>query len=268
MIGAKKNILSPGYVPPRQRFQRVENQAFLNPGGLTGADDIQDWPSYMQPYVGNEDHPVRASIGIASPDISRESKDAQSATPRTGAPITQGSVQSLETATDTQWQGQENQTDRPLPRDPLTGEEIGGVRMDATALLIQQTQILDAILGAVRMQNAQLPCRLEFDGNTTDLSNVYPKLIRFKIHQKTVPALRLMIQNNTPSNLYIDMVHNAQPGSLVLVPGGLFNEIVITDTVSLLSAGVGPFVINGAASGGVFVSAWSNPEWTKMWGQI
>jgi hypothetical protein len=261
MIGSKRIV-----------YQRTNSgPTVLNPGNLSAADDLADTPDYFQPYIGSEDHPVRAGVGRISPDIGERNKKVLAANPGHAGTLVIGSVRGLDTKLESQ-PNTEPQLATPVTIDPLTGEIIGGSPgtklIDTGLILGGMLHTLEAILTVQRAQIPQLPCQLEISGYKNALSNVYPTLIKFKLAQKTVPALKLFVQNNTTAVLYLDLIHDANPGGITVPIGGTFIASIVTDTISLLSAAVGPFTINGVVTGGVVVSAWSNMEWSRMWGEI
>lgn len=163
------------------------------------------------------------------------------------------------------------------PVDPLEGP--GGP--DTEAGLVQDDSILEAlfkrILIATRAAHPMMSCAIEGQQSLPANSGDF---IKFAIGKKTVPALALVIQNNSgavisvglddpPSPVNFQLPSTAGQNLLVVQYAALqFASIWVTQQTYVV--GVHNKQQNQATTNAnsVFINAWSNPEWDKVWGEI
>ena len=160
------------------------------------------------------------------------------------------------------------------PIDPLEGP--GGP--DTEAGLVQDDSILLAlfkrILIATRAAHPMMSCAIEgpqnFPANSGDF-------IKFAIGKKTVPALALLIQNNSGAAISIGIDDPPSPVNLQLANGatlvvqyGAVQFISLWVTANTFVIGVHNRKTDPATTNAnsVYINAWSNPEWDKVWGAI
>ncbi len=142
------------------------------------------------------------------------------------------------------------------------GIEVPGIGDPVTQL----NTTLQQILVAIKMTQPSMQCFI-WGGDKSLLAN-QPSELKFMLGTHPVPALKLIVQNNTLLNVFLGL---AQPASLagILIPvGGLFDSVVNIKYLSLFSASAAAISgVNGVyAANAVVVQAWSNPEWIKTRG--
>jgi hypothetical protein len=134
--------------------------------------------------------------------------------------------------------------------------------------MVRQSTILQQILSAIRMTQPTMQAFIW--GNDKQLNANIPTDFKFVVGSHPVPALKLVVQNNTASTVFMGLGSGASPAGLQLAAGAIFDSIVNINYLSLLCAATvqlsGPNgVFNTAA---VLVQAWTNPEWVRSWGQL
>jgi hypothetical protein len=156
----------------------------------------------------------------------------------------------------------------PTPIGDLKGQDTTGVTRGLDEWFISQNTILSQMLAAIKGMRPILPCFIR-GGDNSLLAN-QPTTLKFVIGEHPVPALKLLIQNNTLVNVFFGLSEGASANGFILAPGQWFDSEVFTYALSLLTVTAQPLSgVNGQSfAAAVRVQAWTNPEWTRSWGQI
>lgn len=152
----------------------------------------------------------------------------------------------------------------PLTQAPIQQRDYSGMFGRCADLLEHICKSLDSSLVIQRMRIPTLRCNVNTDGGTTLVASV-PTRIWFEIEKRRVPSLQLIIFNNTGNTIYFDVDEPASLGSIPLTTGTGYETVTTVDTLSVFAPSGG--TINTQAGTGIYVRAWSNPEWRNMWGQ-
>jgi hypothetical protein len=89
----------------------------------------------------------------------------------------------------------------------------------------------------------------------------------FLLSGKHVLATQVVVQNNTGATIYVELGAKAGLGSYALTTGNSYSPAVKASFVSIYTT-TGTAVVNPNSTGGIIVRAWSNPEWSKMGGNL
>jgi hypothetical protein len=142
------------------------------------------------------------------------------------------------------------------------GIEVPGIG-DPVARL---NSTLQQILVAIKMTQPSMQCFIW--GGDEDILASQPTELKFMLGTHPVPALKLVVQNNSASTIYLGLAQPASLAGIQLLPSGLFDSIVNIKYLSLFcQSTVGLSGVNGVfEANSVVVQAWSNPEWIKTRG--
>jgi hypothetical protein len=167
--------------------------------------------------------------------------------------------------------------------DPFTGKAqgpAGFLQYDEQGILIkgltEQVAGLAALLEQqlVAMRNIHPTMVVTLDGPTALVANVQASYY-FEIDGRRVTALSLLIQNNTGQIIYVGLSNPATTGDYQIPSGGslTINDVSL-DFISFLCALAvnvnGQFNRIGSQRGvnALVVTAWSNPEYRRAFGQV
>jgi hypothetical protein len=154
----------------------------------------------------------------------------------------------------------------------LKGQDNTGVTRGLDEWFISQNTILSQLLAATRAMQPTMPVWIQ-GGDNILIANV-PTDLRFVIGTKPVPALKLIIQNPSggAGTVWVGLGKPAAIGrGTSIPPGNVFDSIVCAHYISLVCSVAFTLAgVNGQGSGAnaLQIDAWSNPEWTRMWGMI
>lgn len=155
--------------------------------------------------------------------------------------------------------------------DPLGSDSSAGDMGGLVQSIQSMSSLLAEMLVELRTQRPLLPVLI--DGPTTLKQNEYTPYF-FILSGKRVPSLNLVIQNNSGNLVYYQYSSPAGPGDFQLPAGGQLsvNDAAI-DFISFYTTFAG-ITVRGVKNqsnptgGGIVVQAWSNPEWSNVYGQI
>jgi len=147
------------------------------------------------------------------------------------------------------------------PQDP--GKTASGSPSRTFAILARNIWV------ELRALRPQQPCTIDLNGGVTGaaLPANTPMQYFFMLSQKHVVATQISIQNNTGATIYVELSGQAGLGSHAIVTNGLWEPAVKADSISIFTT-TGTALLNPQATGGIVLRAWSNPEWSKMAGNL
>jgi hypothetical protein len=176
--------------------------------------------------------------------------------------------------------------------DPLTGRVEGDMREYENEILKAQTfqdnhleimrhQLtqMERLINAVKRLNPIMPCLVDgglgavFAGNTSQrgmgylITNLESREFRFTVDGKRVPALKLIVQNNSTDTIFANFGNAANVGDFQVLSEATAYLEVVTESVWLITETTDGVVVNGNVEG-VYLAAWSNPEWSAVHGQV
>jgi hypothetical protein len=160
----------------------------------------------------------------------------------------------------------------PTQIGELKGQDNTGLTRGIDEWFISQNTILSQMLSMIRAQQPTMPVFIQANDNTL-VANV-PTDMRFVIGTKPVPALKIIVVNPTGSagTVWLGLGKPAAIGrGIPIPPGNVFDSIVTASYLSVISSVAFTLAgVNGQGSGvlALQIDAWSNPEWTRAWGNI
>jgi hypothetical protein len=170
------------------------------------------------------------------------------------------------------------------PTDPLTGPS----HPDDTAGIVHGRDLyalLEKNLLATRSVHPNMTCdvyMMKGDNPTVNSDGAGESCqFKFQVSGRPVPALALMMQNNSAQPINYNLDDPATPGSFVLGVGAVIqiafaaiHQLYLwvptagTSFSGLSNAGKGGHHGGGTAAAAIAITAWSNPEWITVWGTI
>lgn len=235
---------------------------------------FENTPDYMQPFVQDDDHPLKQ--GTVSPYLDEDTARSQKAVVETfDYPGALAPANKLQPHPKAREMGEPAKVDDTDETNSMTSQPLGGQELTwqhHMQVQINVMQLLRSALVELKKAHPQLRANIvgqAIGGKQNAFSDTQAGRFSFTVNGKKVPALRLLIQNNTASTIYLDMDKDATAGSIAIGAGGFFNEEVTCEYVSFLNSAAGVTQqVNQQQSGSVVLQAWSNPEWANAWGQI
>lgn len=154
--------------------------------------------------------------------------------------------------------------------DPLSGDADSGDMGGLVQTVQSLTSIMAEMLVELRTQRPLLP--VVIDGATSLRANETNPYF-FIISGKRVPSLNLLVQNNSASLVYYALSSPAGTGDFQLPSGSTLSiNDAIVDFISFYSASAvtvrGVKNTTNPIGNGLVVQAWSNPEWSNVYGSI
>lgn len=176
--------------------------------------------------------------------------------------------------------------------DPLTGRVEGDMRQYESAILQEQnfqdnhleimrhqlTQ-MERLIHAVKALNPIMPCLVDGGSGSVFvtnanlrgagylITNLESREFRFTVDGKRVPALKLVIQNNSIDTIFANFGNASNLGDFQVLPEATAYLEVVTESVWLITETTDGIQVNSNIEG-VFLAAWSNPEWSAVHGQV